>query len=201
MRLLNIVISAERDGETAQSALSLALPAVLVARSFSSSVPSPGKPSAHQTPPALPRLSARCSRLSYFLWSSMPDDELLRLASQGALHRADVLEAQVKRMLLDRRSRALAEQFASQWLETRKLASFAPDPKLFPDFDAALKAAMLAETGLFFASIVDEDRSVLELLDADFTFVNERLARHYGLSGVLGAAFAGCRSRVLHAEA
>ena len=79
------------------------------------------------------------ARLSYFLWSSMPDDELLRLASQGALRRPDVLESQVKRMLRDRRSRALAEQFASQWLQTRKLATFTPDPKLFPEFDASLK--------------------------------------------------------------
>ena len=92
-------------------------------------------------------------------------------------------------MLRDRRSRALAEQFASQWLQTRKLATFAPDPKLFPEFDPSLKRAMLEEAELFFASILDEDRSVLDFLDADYTFVNERLARHYGITGVEGEAF------------
>ena len=119
----------------------------------------------------------------------MPDDELLRLASQGALRRPDVLESQVKRMLRDRRSRALAEQFASQWLQTRKLSTFTPDPKLFPEFDSSLKRAMLEEAELFFASILEEDRSVLDFLEADYTFVNERLARHYGIKGVDGEAF------------
>ena len=129
------------------------------------------------------------TRLSYFLWSSMPDEELYRLAAQGALRRGGNLRAQVKRMLRDRRSRALAENFAGQWLQTRKLKEFTPDPTLFPDFDEPLKAAMVEETVLFFDSIRDEDRSVLELLDADYTFVNERLARHYGLPGVKGDWF------------
>ena len=92
-------------------------------------------------------------------------------------------------MLRDRKSRALGENFASQWLQTRKLKEFTPDPILFPDFDEPLRVAMLEETVLFFESIRDEDRSVLELLDADYTFVNERLARHYGISEVNGDGF------------
>ncbi len=188
VRLLNIAISAEKDGETPQSALKLALQAVLVSPHFLFIGAEPPQPASPDSPLHCPDFQL-ASRLSYFLWSSTPDDELLRLASQGALHRSNLLEGQVKRMLLDRRSRALAEQFASQWLETRRLASFTPDPKLFPDFDAPLKDAMLAEAGLFFASIVDEDRSVLDFLSADYTFVNERLARHYGLTGVVGPEF------------
>ena len=129
------------------------------------------------------------ARLSYFLWSSMPDEQLFRVAAQGSLRRRENLRAQVKRMLRDRKSRALAENFASQWLQTRKLKQFTPDPVLFPDFDEPLRAAMLAETELFFDSIRDEDRSVLEFLDADYTFVNERLARHYGIAGVTGDGF------------
>ncbi len=89
-------------------------------------------------------------------------------------------------MLRDPKARALAENFASQWLQTRKLKEFTPDPVLFPDFDESLRAAMLTETELFFDSIRDKDRSVLEFLDADYTFVNERLARHYGIAGVTG---------------
>ena len=101
----------------------------------------------------------------------------------------DNLRVQVKRMLRDPRSRALAENFAGQWLQTRKLKEFTPDPILFPEFDEPLRTAMLAETELFFESIRDKDRSVLEFLDADYTFVNERLARHYGIPGVKGDGF------------
>jgi hypothetical protein len=119
----------------------------------------------------------------------MPDEELLRLAAQGALRRGDNLQRQVKRMLGDRRSHALAEGFGGQWLQTRTLNGFTPDPILFPDFDEPLRAAMLKETELFCASIQDEDRSVLEFLDADYTFVNARLARHYGIPGVEGEGF------------
>ncbi len=129
------------------------------------------------------------SRLSYFLWSSMPDDELLRLAAQGSLRRRENLQAQVGRMLRDPRSHALAENFGGQWLQTRQLREFVPDPVLFPDFDESLRSAMLEETRLFCVSIQDEDRSVLDFLDADYTFVNERLARHYGLPGVRGEGF------------
>ncbi len=126
------------------------------------------------------------SRLSYFLWSSLPDDELFRLSAQGTLHRPEILRSQVARMLKDTRSRALAENFVAQWLQTRKLKEFTPDPNRFPEFDEALRSAMVEETRLFFAAIQDEDRDVREFLDADFSFVNERLARHYGIPGVSG---------------
>ncbi len=146
------------------------------------------------------------SRLSYFLWSSLPDDELFQLAARGALRRADVLRAQARRMLADRRAQAFAADFAEQWLQTRRLAELAPDPKLFPDFDESLRSAMIRETRLFCRSIQEEDRSVLDFIDAPDTFVNERLARHYGLGGVSGDAFrrvslAGTRRRGILTQA
>lgn len=122
------------------------------------------------------------SRLSYFLWSTMPDDELLDLAAKGRL--ASQIEPQVRRMLKDPRSAALVRNFGMQWLQLQRLASFQPDPKLFPGFDEGLRKSMLRETELFLEEIVREDRSVLELVDADFTYVNRTLARHYGLDSV-----------------
>jgi hypothetical protein len=119
------------------------------------------------------------SRLSYFLWSTMPDDTLLDLAASGKL--TANLDAQVRRMLDDEKARALVQQFAVQWLQIQRLASFSPDAKLFPSFDEKLRQAMLKETELFFESVVKEDRSILDLLDADYTFLNEPLARHYGI--------------------
>jgi hypothetical protein len=121
------------------------------------------------------------SRLSYFLWASMPDDELLEKAGKGALRKE--LDAQVARMLKDPKSVSLAENFATQWLQVRRLEELKFDASKFPGADAALKQDMIQEVVKFFDAIVREDRSVLELLDADFTFVSERLARHYGLSG------------------
>jgi hypothetical protein len=120
------------------------------------------------------------SRLSYFLWSTMPDDELLVLAAKNQLTPA--LENQVRRMLKDPKAEALTKNFALQWLQLERLKTFAPDNKLFPGFDERLRRAMLRETELFFGEIVREDRSVLDLIDADFTYVNETLARHYGLN-------------------
>jgi hypothetical protein len=127
------------------------------------------------------------SRLSYFLWSSMPDDELFQLARDKKLRES--LPAQVRRMLADPKATAVTEQFAGQWLEFRGLDKVTRDPELFPDFDAALRRAMKTETSLFFEAIVKEDRSIMDFLDADFTFVNERLARHYGIPGVSGEEF------------
>ncbi len=132
---------------------------------------------------------ALASRLSFFLWSSVPDDELLSLAARRALHRPDVLVAQVRRMLKDRRARALVENFAGQWLELRNLATVAPDPGLFQAFDENLRRAMLEETQLFLADQIREDRSVVDLLKADYSFLNERLAKHYGIPDVSGPAF------------
>ncbi|MBW3598656.1 MAG: DUF1592 domain-containing protein [Planctomycetes bacterium] len=129
------------------------------------------------------------SRLSFFVWSSIPDDELLDLATRGELSRPETLEQQVRRMLADERSRSLVTNFAGQWLYLRNLDSITPDGRLFPDFDDNLRQAMRQETELFFESILREDRSVLDLLQADYTYLNERLAKHYGIPHVYGSRF------------
>jgi hypothetical protein len=129
------------------------------------------------------------SRLSFFLWSTIPDDELLRAASEGRLKDPAVLDQQVRRMLADPKSQALVANFAGQWLYLRNLKSTAPDQGEFPDFDDNLRQAFKRETELFFESIIREDRNVLDLLTADYTFVNERLARHYGIPNVYGSRF------------
>jgi hypothetical protein len=129
------------------------------------------------------------SRLSFFLWSSIPDDELLDLASRGTLSDPLVLDQQVARMLADPKSDALVTNFAGQWLYLRNLKSTAPDQHEFPDFDDNLRQAFQRETELFFDSVIREDRSVIDLLTADYTFVNERLARHYGIPRVYGSQF------------
>ena len=129
------------------------------------------------------------SRLSFFLWSSIPDDELLDVASRGDLKKPGVLERQVRRMLADPRSSNLVTNFASQWLHLRNLASMTPNMRIFPDFDDNLRRSFRKETELFFESVMREDRSVLDLLSADYTFVNERLAKHYGIPHVYGDRF------------
>jgi mono/diheme cytochrome c family protein len=129
------------------------------------------------------------SRLSFFLWSSIPDDELLNLAIAGKLRAPGVLESQVRRMIADDRADALMTAFTGQWLQLRNLDKVTPDVLLFPDFDDNVRQAMRKETELFFASVVRENRSTLTLLDADYTFVNERLARHYGIPKVYGSHF------------
>jgi hypothetical protein len=129
------------------------------------------------------------SRLSFFLWSSIPDDELLNLAMAGKLREPVALERQVRRMLADARSRALVDNFAAQWLHLRNLASITPDMRLFPDFDDNLRQAFRTETELLVDSVLREDRSVLDLLRANYTFVNERLAKHYGIPHVYGTRF------------
>jgi mono/diheme cytochrome c family protein len=129
------------------------------------------------------------SRLSFFLWSSIPDDELIALASRHKLHDPAELEREVKRMLADPRSEALVTNFTGQWLNLRALQAWAPTPLLYPDFDDNLRLAMRRETELFFGSIVHEDRNALDLLNADYTFVNERLAKHYGIAHVYGSNF------------
>jgi mono/diheme cytochrome c family protein len=128
------------------------------------------------------------SRLSFFLWSSIPDDQLLDLAERGRLRQPAVLQQQVQRMLADQRSDALISNFAGQWLHLRNVETATPDPVIFP-FDEALRAAFTKETELFVASIIREDRSLLDLLTADHTFVNERLAEHYGIPRVYGSQF------------
>ena len=129
------------------------------------------------------------SRLSFFLWSSIPDDELLDAAIRGTLSRPAELEKQTRRMLADRRSFNLATNFAGQWLRLRNLEAVNPSAEQFPDFDDNLRQAFRQETELFFDSVVREDRSVLDWIKADYTFLNERLARHYGIPGVYGSRF------------
>ena len=129
------------------------------------------------------------SRLSFFLWSSIPDDELLDAAVRGDLDKPAVLERQVTRMLADPRSQNLVTNFASQWLHLRNLDSITPDMRLFPDFDDNLRQAFRQETELLVDSVIRENRSVLDLLRANYTFVNERLAKHYGIPNVYGSRF------------
>jgi len=129
------------------------------------------------------------SRLSFFLWSSIPDDELINMASQGKLSNPTILEQQVKRMLADPRSEAMVSNFAAQWLYLRNLKATSPVATSYPDWDDSLRQAFRRETELLFESVMREDRSVLDFLTADYTFVNDRLARHYGIPNVYGSQF------------
>jgi cytochrome c553 len=129
------------------------------------------------------------SRLSFFLWATGPDEELLRVAEAGRLSTPAVLEQQTRRLLADRRSDVLASRFAAQWLRLQDLDKINPDVRIYPDFDEQLKTSMLRETELFFRYIVREDRPVSDLFSADYTFVDERLARHYGIPNVIGSQF------------
>ncbi len=158
----------------------MALAGVLVSPSFLFRLEPDPADIAPKTPYRVSDLEL-ASRLSFFLWSSIPDDELLNVAIAGKLHEPAVLERQVRRMLADARSRALVDNFASQWLHLRNLAAITPDMRLFPDFDDNLRQAFRQETELFFESVLREDRSVLDLLRANYTFLNERLAKHYGI--------------------
>src|SRR5204862_2617175 len=124
------------------------------------------------------------SRLSFFPWSSIPDDELLNASSQGKLKEPAMLDQQVQRMLADPKAGALVRNFAGQWLFLRNLQSSKPDGHEYPNFDDNLRQSFRRETELFFESILHENRSVLDLLNANYTFVNERLARHYGIPNV-----------------
>jgi hypothetical protein len=168
--------------------IELALAGVLVSPNFLFRVETDPAGIPSKTPYRVTDLEL-ASRLSFFLWSSIPDDELLKVASAGTLHQPAMLERQVRRMLADPRSRALVDNFASQWLHLRNLASITPDMRLFPDFDDNLRQAFRQETELFVDSVLREDRSVLDLLRANYTFVNERLAKHYGIPRVYGSRF------------
>jgi hypothetical protein len=187
-RLLRFVEEAQRNGEGMEPGLEVAFQAILCSAPFLFRIEAPA---GSQAGPRAGRVNdfELATRLSYFLWSSLPDEELFALAARGTLQQGNTLARQVRRMLRDPKSRALAENFAGQWLQTRALKDFVPDPTRFPDFDEALRAAMIQETELFFDTIVREDRSLVDFLDADYTFVNDRLARHYGLSGVHDSAF------------
>jgi hypothetical protein len=192
--LMKFFADGRRDSGNFEAGVQFALERMLVDPDFLLRVyrdPKPGpKPGAGGPRPY--RLSdlELASRLSFFLWSSIPDDTLLSLAEKGKLSDAAVLDQQVKRMLADPRAvEALVDDFAAQWLNLRRVAEVVVDPERYPNYDLSLMESMKRETELFVGSTIREDRSVLELLNADYTFVNERLARHYGISGVYGSRF------------
>jgi hypothetical protein len=184
--VMKIYDLAEKEGERFENRIRLALCRVLVSPHFlfRAEVDPPGAKAGDAYPISELELA---SRLSYFLWSTMPDQELNDLALRGELRKN--IDSQIQRMLNDPKSSALVQNFAGQWLTLRKLETVDPDSKLFPRFDDDLKAAMQRETELFFEAILREDRSIMDLLDADFTFMNARLARHYGIDGIYGAHF------------
>lgn len=186
-RLLRFVDLALDNKKSFEDGLKLAMQAALVSPHFVFRVekdPQESKAEAYRLTPF-----ELASRLSYFLWSSMPDDQLFEEARTGNLHKTKSIEDQVRRMLKDPKAKALTENFAGQWLNLRLLRNSSPDPKLFRNWGEPLREAMIKETELFFEAIVQEDRSILEFLDADFTFVNEPLAKHYGISEIQGNDF------------
>jgi hypothetical protein len=187
-QLLGLVSMAERRGDSFEEGINLAIQAMLVSPHFLFRIEQDRRVA--EAGSAVPVGDHElASRISYFLWSSMPDDELFRAADQGILGRPAVIEAQVRRMLKDEKSRALVENFGGQWLELRKLESATPDRQKFTEFEEYLKMSMLRETEMFFESIVREDRSILDFIDADYTFLNERMAKFYRIPGVSGPQF------------
>jgi len=183
--LVNLASLVRKSGDSFAESIRIALEAVLMSPNFLFRVErEPAGAAAYAVDEY-----ALASRLSYFLWSSMPDDELMRTAEQGRLRKADVLESEVRRMLRDPKSDALVENFAGQWLGLRLLDRRKPDPAHFPTVDDELIDAMRRETSLFARAIMREDRSVLDFIDGRFTFVNGPLARYYGLAGVSGEEF------------
>ena len=187
-RFAGLVSLAQKQGDSFNEGISLAMQGILVSPHFLFRIEKdPQAASAETAHPVSQHELA--TRLSYFLWSSMPDAELRRCADSQTLRNPDVLAAQVRRMLKDTKSRAIAENFGGQWLRVRALESVHPDRKRFPDFDDYLRMSMRQETELFFDSIVRDDRSVLDFLLGKYTFLNERLADFYGIGGVVGPAF------------
>lgn len=188
-KLLGLVSLAEKEGDSWERGIQLACQAVLVSPHFLFKVeldPESGKSSGPAYAVSDYELA---TRLSYFLWSSLPDEELLKVAKAGTLRKFGTLDLQVKRMLKDERSQALIENFAGQWLQLRMLSQIKPDPKRFSTFTPELAADMRIETEKFLAHVIREDKSLMDLLDANYTFVNERLAKHYGLPDVTGDEF------------
>ena len=185
--LFSLYKTGRRDGGF-EAGIQMAIEGLLVSSKFLFRIE---RDPANAAPGAAYRISdlELASRLSFFLWSSIPDDELLDLAEQGKLKDSAVLAQQVQRMLADSRSKALVDNFAGQWLYLRNLRQVSPDPREFPQFDDELRQAFQKETELFFESMLRENRSVLDLLNADYTFLNERLARHYGIPNIYGSRF------------
>jgi mono/diheme cytochrome c family protein len=186
-RLLAVYRKARGDGQSFVSSVKVAMSAVLVSPRFLFRIePDPGNNTDAVRPLDDYELA---SRLSYFLWSSMPDDELIRLAAAGTLRDPAVLDAQVRRMLVNPKSHALVDNFVGQWLELRNLDASTPDPKFFPKYDYHLKNDMRTEAQLYFSAILHDNRSLLDLIDSHYTYVNERLAALYGIPGVAGDSF------------
>jgi hypothetical protein len=186
---MQFYVNGRKQGDF-ENGIRMALQSILVSPYFVFRLE--GSPSAVGAPTAGPfRIGDHdlASRLSFFLWGTGPDAELIKIAAAGQLRTQAGLDKQARRMLADERSEALATRFASQWLRLQDLDKLQPDFNEYPQFDDTLKDAMRQETALFFDSIVREDRSVLDLLTADYSFVNERLARHYGIPNITGAAF------------
>jgi hypothetical protein len=211
---LELVRLAQREGDSFDEGIRLALQAILASPNFLFRIETnPARGRANNQPQAMPNVLARvqasrtgtmaaapvdeyavsdielASRLSYFLWASMPDAELMRVAKNGTLRKPAVLEAQVRRMMADPKGFNLVENWAAQWLQLRNLGRTKPDPKRFPTVDDELLDAMRKETMMFVDAIIKEDRSLLDFIDAPFTFVNGPLARHYGIKGVDGEEF------------
>ena len=186
--LLDFFRRGRADGRTFESGIDLALRRLLASPKFAFRVERDPAGVAAGSAYALNDLEL-ASRLSFFLWSSIPDDELLALAAKKTLRQPATLERQVRRMLGDPKAQALVDNFVGQWLQLRNLRNKQPNSHEFPDFDDNLRRALDTELELFFASIVREDRNVLDLMTADYTFVNERLARHYGIANVYGSHF------------
>jgi mono/diheme cytochrome c family protein len=186
-QLTGLIALAQQKGDSFEEGLCVALQAMLVSPHFLFRIEQDHPATAENSYQLGPHELA--SRLSYFLWSSMPDDELLRAADQGTLRQPAVLTAQVQRMLKDEKARALVENFGGQWLELRKLEAAKPDQQKFPEFDEYLRRSIRRETELFLENIIREDRSILDFIDAKYSFLNERLAQLYQIPGVKGPEF------------
>ncbi len=177
-----------REGTDFDHGIEAALEAVLVSPSFLFMRETDPASAAAGTVHRISDLEL-ATRLSFFLWSSIPDDKLLAVAEHKQLSKPAVLKAQVARMLADPKAKALTDNFAGQWLYLRKLDYQRPDRRIYPDFDQRLRSAMKTETEMFFDNVVRENRPVLDFLDADYTFLNQRLAEHYGIPGIYGTSF------------
>lgn len=184
--LMKFYRMAKAEGQSAEQGIQLAIQAMLVSPHFLFRIEHDAKPTDATAVHKITDVEL-AARLSYFLWSSMPDEELQRLAETGKLR--TVLPAQIKRMMNDERASALASNFAGQWLEIRNLDSIKPDPQKFPTWTPELRDAMKTETRMFFEYMLRENRPMSEFIDAKFTFLNERLAKHYGIDGVEGPEF------------
>lgn len=184
-RLMKLFDLTVRGGESFERGMQLGVEAVLTSPNFLFLVEADANPKANR----VVNDYELASRLSYFLWSSMPDGELMTLAAQGKLHNPATLSHETKRMLLDPKATSLADNFAGQWLQIRNLNTVAPDQDQFKDFNDQLRQSMASETKMFFMNVVRQDRPILDFIVGDYTFLNEPLAKHYGITGVSGNEF------------